>query len=62
MGEHKSELISMTCGVPQGSVLGLLLFNLYMLPVGQIIHDSNVAYHNYADDTQLNMTLSPNDS
>lgn len=44
--------ITMTCGVPQGLILGLLLFNLYMFPLGQIIHVNNVAYYSYADDTQ----------
>jgi len=36
-----------------------LLFNLYMLPLSQIIKNNHIAYHSYADDTQI--YLSPND-
>ncbi len=41
----------MMCGVPQGLILGPQLLNLYMLPLGQIIHNNNIAYHSYAADT-----------
>ena len=54
---YKSSLRSLDSGVPQGSVLGPLLYVLYTSPVADIIKSHDLQYHFYTDDTQLYITF-----
>ena len=59
IGSTLSELSNLIYGVPQGSVLGPLLFSLYTTPLSKIIClHPHIKFYFYADDTQLYIHIS----
>ena len=56
---HISDTADVQFGVPQGSVLGPVLFSLYMLPLKKLLDENLINYHMYADDVQLYLTVDP---
>ena len=62
LGNCLSSRSDLSFGVPQGSVLGPLLFTLYTTPLSSPVSGHAIPHHLYADDSQLYVSFSSGDS
>ena len=59
LSNHCSAFTHVHSGVPQGSVLGPIIFIMYIKPLSAIIDSHSVIHHSFADDLQLQMSVPP---
>ena len=59
LSNHCSAFAPVHSGVLQGSVLGPILFTMYIKPLSAIIDSHSIIHHSFADDIQLRMSAPP---
>ena len=61
LGGSESRSALLSYGFPQGSILGPLLFSLYLLPLGSNLRKHDISSHCYADESKIYVLLSKKD-
>ena len=56
LSNHSSAFAPVHSGVPQGSVLGRILFTMYIKPLSASIDSHSIMHHSFADDMHLQMS------
>ena len=59
LSNHCSAFATVHAGVPQGSVLGPMLFTMYTKPLSAVIDSHSIIHHSFADGLQLQMSTPP---
>ena len=59
LSNHCSAFTPVHSGVPQYSVLGPMLFTMYIKPLYAIIDSHSITHHSFVDDLQLQMSAPP---
>ena len=59
IGSDVSSEVPLHHGVPQGSVLGPVIYSVYTQPLQEIVKWHDIWYHKYADDTTLYTIYDP---
>ena len=57
--DHVSQVSSLSYDVPQGSVLGPILFILYTKTLSDLVQCHSIESQSFADDTQLQVSVPP---